>query len=901
MNQHIFKIGLLASTITLALSAPMNSEAAGPLLPNCDGAGTPWTWPAGGTNIPWNPDQGGLGLLDNAQATAATAAAFAQWEAEPSATATYMNAGQMPVDVDITNFFLFDPFGGLSVPDGLSPIVFDEDGSIFEALFGLGTGVLGFATPEWGDPATCSVTEGVAFMNGLPSGAPGNLDELADVLVHEFGHYSGLAHVNVNGQDVAFDDTSGPTPDDPFPMDGLDIFCGDLVETMYPFYFGAISEYVSAGVCPGGSTGGSVTLHADDSASLNALYPAATTASISGTIYLSDGVTPVNGINVIARNEADPQANAVSAMSGDYSGDGSYSPASGTYRLGGLTPGANYRVYVDEILAGGFSTSPASPFPGPEEYFNDGESNNLTSPDPADEFTHVMPDSSGVDIIFNAPAPGDPLPVGDDGFAQVALGFTYGICGQEFDSVFINSNGNLTFGSGDGDFSESVAEFLSDQPRIAGLWDDLNPSAGGIVTYYSGANWFQAVYDSVPEFDFFGDGGSNSFAITLRRANNGIDIEYGDLTALDGLAGVSCGGVITSGFESASDLSMLQEEAGDGRINLHNAPAVFEQFPDNDLANTTLLFNGTTNYNDNWAGKNDTPRKARSLNLPFSSADVVRFTEIEPIGNDIDWYRFKTTGANSLKIEIVSGQLDSVIGLWDGSTGVLVAADDDGGDGLLSRISATGLPAGTYYLAVTTFADYDFTGDGFSGGRYVLEIEESNAIELILGDDDSEEVPLGFTFPFNGMNYTSVFVNSNGNLTFGSGNTDWSYSVSDFLSDQPRIAPLFVDLSPNNGGTVSVEFGPGTATVTYDSIPEFFWGGSNTFMVTLRSDGSFTIEYGLMTGPEGVTGATEGGGAADPGETDLSAGGPFLASGTTYELFDGFDNDLSFDMLDFNP
>ena len=104
-----------------------------------------------------------------------------------------------------------------------------------------------------------------------------------------------------------------------------------------------------------------------------------------------------------------------------------------------------------------------------------------------------------------------------------------------------------------------------------------------------------------------------------------------------------------------------------------------------------------------------------------------------------------------------------------------------------------------------------------------------------------------------------------------------------------------------NGGSISVEYGPGTATVVFDSIPEFLWGGSNSFAVVLRDDGSFTIEYGWMDGPEGLAGATEGGGAADPGETDLSASGPFPASGTTYENFDGFDNDLSGATLEFMP
>jgi len=124
--------------------------------------------------------------------------------------------------------------------------------------------------------------------------------------------------------------------------------------------------------------------------------------------------------------------------------------------------------------------------------------------------------------------------------------------------------------------------------------------------------------------------------------------------------------------------------------------------------------------------------------------------------------------------------------------------------------------------------------------------------------------------------------------------------VGEFLNGQPRIAPLWDDLSPNNGGTVSVEFGPGSATVIFDAVPEFFATGANSFMVTMRDDGSYTIAYGAISSLDGLAGSTEGGGAADPGETDLSAGGPYPAAGTTYEEFIG-DNDLSGLTLDFNP
>jgi hypothetical protein len=95
---------------------------------------------------------------------------------------------------------------------------------------------------------------------------------------------------------------------------------------------------------------------------------------------------------------------------------------------------------------------------------------------------------------------------------------------------------------------------------------------------------FTVTFWEVPERtgNFTGTG-ANTFSITLKRILSQIEIEYGGLTMRDGLAGVSCGGAITSGFEEPTDLS---EKADNFRISLLFKPAVYERVlrPDDDLA-----------------------------------------------------------------------------------------------------------------------------------------------------------------------------------------------------------------------------------------------------------------------------------------------------------------------------
>ena len=145
---------------------------------------------------------------------------------------------------------------------------------------------------------------------------------------------------------------------------------------------------------------------------------------------------------------------------------------------------------------------------------------------------------------------------------------------------------------------------------------------------------------------------------------------------------------------------------------------------------------------------------------------------------------------------------------------------------------------------------------------------------LQLSDDDSKKVEIEFDFPFFGEEYTELFVNSDGNLTFGKGDAaSWARDLQRFLSESPRIGVLYTDLNPFDpfpdpfgGGetpTVEVKQSAKQVTVTWFNVEafseDFFGGVTLTMQVVLFDTGVIDIVFEKSDVRTGIVGVSPGG------------------------------------------
>jgi len=172
----------------------------------------------------------------------------------------------------------------------------------------------------------------------------------------------------------------------------------------------------------------------------------------------------------------------------------------------------------------GISTSSVARIVGPDSFgYTAIDSNELDGP------TYNWIDIIGTGTYW------DP---DDDDYTEVPIGFTFNFYGVDYDTVFIGSNGYLTFDGGDYEYDNFVFPSIG-LPRIAPFFDDLLKQEVDSGVYYETIGtapnrMFVVTWYIEDHFDFFGEGYGSpntvTFQVILYEGSNEIKFQYQDVT-----------------------------------------------------------------------------------------------------------------------------------------------------------------------------------------------------------------------------------------------------------------------------------------------------------------------------------------------------------------------------------
>ncbi|HXK02330.1 MAG TPA: hypothetical protein VMS37_07995 [Verrucomicrobiae bacterium] len=200
-----------------------------------------------------------------------------------------------------------------------------------------------------------------------------------------------------------------------------------------------------------------------------------------------------------------------------------------------------------------------------------------------------------------------------------------------------------------------------------------------------------------------------------------------------------------------------------------------------------------------------------------------------------------------------------------------VAIIEDSG-GVVERLNQFNLDGSTLTFTplAAGAASYRYA---VSGASYDPAAATQGTAVAGLGDDDWRQFTLPFQFPFFGVNYSQIFLNSDGNLTFVAAEAASTLrSTGRMTGGPPRISPLFDDLDPSLvPGAVRYLADANHAVFTWAGVPEYTAtgiGAPQTFQARLYADGRIEFAYNGVNPSSAVVGIAPG---YVQGSTNLAA------------------------------
>ncbi len=169
-------------------------------------------------------------------------------------------------------------------------------------------------------------------------------------------------------------------------------------------------------------------------------------------------------------------------------------------------------------------------------------------------------------------------------------------------------------------------------------------------------------------------------------------------------------------------------------------------------------------------------------------------------------------------------------------------------------------------LAAPALADYAVS----SSPMAYAPLTGATPVTMTDPDDGSAVVQLGFTFPYYGVNFTSVLLQANGVLFFSATPTTHYCATDVCRTAQSKIpnttrfahnllAPWWGDHDYSSGGGIRwVKPNANEIVIEYFNYPYYSASGTFNFQVRLNSSGLIQVHYGTHTTGTGNSGITAG-------------------------------------------
>lgn len=509
------------------------------------------------------------------------------------------------------------------------------------------------------------------------------------------------------------------------------------------------------------------------------------------------------------------------------------------------TLGSNSIIYItnNDTFQGGYMGNSLGCFNQPAELFN-GTTNNFDLDDKIITFIPVGTDqfeffveNSGYDwgaVNFAAePNASQWLGVTDDSSLLVAFGGaqTFSYYGISYTEIYINSNGSLTFDTGNTEFNETWSNhFTNALPRISFFFDDLDPSSGGeIWTFSDNATYVSFAFHNVPEFVF--PPNSNNVIVTLYFSSGVITMDFGVVDLNDCIVGLA------NGISEPTDLY---------------SPGL--DFTSYEVANIYEVYLDSNNRNGEY-------------NILSSAVDTGSVYILDSNYNKYNYVKYDQPSSDAI---------------YEAPTQVFSGTGADAFDLQNTTLSFERQSATEYKVSSTSTSWTTFMSAGWT--------------QWVAGDDDTTNIPFGgvdvLTY-YGTAGINSVNLNSNGNLTFVTGDTNYAESYTQHFALK-RLSFLFNDLNPAAGGQIwykltSTEYFQaafidvqeyGTTNVVNCIVTIYY---NNNATASLQN--KITFQYGTVNILDGIVGISN---ATIP--TDISNPGIDISSNTqddgvlTYEI-----------------